>query len=115
MAPLQMGKGTTSMKQIVSCTHNLLGFPANARANTISYILDRYNISTEEVYSIERSYWYYIWPLYSNNCTIVKLNNKFSGKLPQQRKKTKLNKGLTIKDCHKLDQKSRVECIKSLN
>lgn len=73
-APLQMGSGEYSGEETEGCSATILGFPTEAENLRIDSILQRSSLKQEDVYSVEKRYWSYFFPIYSNRCTVLSIN-----------------------------------------
>lgn len=80
-SPVDMGQGEFSDKELLSCSHKILGFPYSPEKQRIDVILKKHKLNSDDVYSIEKRQWPYFWPLYAQDCTVVSLNKKGLAKI----------------------------------
>jgi hypothetical protein len=73
---VQMGKGERSETKIEMCSHKFFGFPSSPKKGTIDLLLRDNGLTTEHVYTLDRSSWYYLFPFYFNSCNLAQLNKE---------------------------------------
>lgn len=72
--PVQMGSGESGGKQITSCNHNILTFPTDAEAERLDVNLLKNGLKSNDIFTVERKVWPYLWPVYWNSCVVLSLN-----------------------------------------
>jgi len=117
-SPLQMGSGEPSGTHVKNCTVVLFGFPVNGKDVRLDKMMTMNNITSKDVFSIEREYWGYLFPLYANHCTIINLNNSennitkggdFKFSKPQT---VGFDGAETIKECNMFQRLKKSRCRK---
>jgi hypothetical protein len=77
--PVQMGSGVPSNQEVISCTHYALALPTSS-GNRVDAVLNEAGVDSTGVYSIEERNWWYLFPIYFQNCTVARLNEAGAAK-----------------------------------
>lgn len=80
-SPIQHVGGHRHKDKVVkdTCTHYILTFPAWRKSMTIANAVEELNVKDSDIYSIEVSGWYYLWPIYTQSCIYFNMNDKYVG------------------------------------
>lgn len=79
-APVQHIGGERHPQSVAleTCSFDILTFPVDPKLTSIHGGMNQLNINSSQVYSIEYTYWMYLWPLVAQKCVYFNMNASYS-------------------------------------
>ncbi len=125
--PVSQGTGEYSGKEVKGCGAYIFGIPSSTEESRIDKILEKNNLTNEDIYSVNHlTENKFLW-LIAKSCTIISVNKGGVSKLPEEtvpqwKKEEQMRKAneakvykdaKTVSDCGKYSSKERYACKKA--